>query len=53
MAQGNNIPKIEDLIKKIPKDQLNILKSLWKNFLKTKGWPKKNKRVKPTLLTTW
>lgn len=40
MAQGNNIPKIEELIEKIPKDQLNILKSLWDNFLKTKAWPK-------------
>jgi len=40
MAQGNNIPKIEELIKKIPKDQLNILKSLWDDFLKTKEWPK-------------
>jgi len=37
MAQGNNIPKIEELIEKIPKAQLNILKSLWDNFLKTKG----------------
>ena len=40
MAQGNNIPKIEHLTKKIPKDQLNILKSLRDNFLETKEWPK-------------
>ena len=40
MAQLKNIPKIEHLTKKIPKDQLNTLKSLWDNFLETKGWPK-------------
>ena len=40
MTKGPNIPKIDGLIKNIPKDQLKILKTSWDYFLQTKEWPK-------------
>jgi uncharacterized protein (TIGR02391 family) len=40
MIEGHDIPKIEGLIKKIPKDQLHVLRTLWDYFLQTKEWPK-------------
>ena len=33
-------PKIDELISKIPKDQIEILKKIWNDFLKNKEWPK-------------
>lgn len=33
-------PKIDELISKIPKDQIEILREIWEHFLKNKEWPK-------------
>jgi len=40
MTKERNIPKIDELIKDIPKDQLKILKAVWDYFLQNKEWPK-------------
>jgi len=40
MTNVRNIPKIEDLIKNIPKEELKVLKTLWDYFLGSKEWPK-------------
>jgi hypothetical protein len=40
MTGGNKIPKIDELINRIPKTQIAILKEIWDYFLKTNEWPK-------------
>ena len=37
---GDTAPKIDELIKNIPKDQLEILRKIWEYFLQNKEWPK-------------
>lgn len=36
----DNAPKIDELISKIPENQIEILREIWEHFLKTKEWPK-------------
>ena len=40
ITNEQNSPKINELIKKIPEDQLKILGNAWRYFLKNKEWPK-------------
>ena len=40
MIKSHDIPKIEGLVTKLPKDQLHVLRALWDYFLQTKDWPK-------------
>ena len=40
MTENKKLPKIDELISKIPKNQIEILKEIWDYFLKTKEWPK-------------
>jgi hypothetical protein len=40
MTGENKIPKIDELMNKIPKNQIAILKAIWDYFLKNKEWPK-------------
>jgi hypothetical protein len=40
LTKNHNIPKIEGLITKIPKEQLHVLGALWDYFLQAKEWPK-------------
>jgi uncharacterized protein (TIGR02391 family) len=40
MTKAANIPKIDDLIKRIPKDELKVLSTLWDYFQQNREWPK-------------
>ena len=40
MTNDHDIPKIDELVKSIPKSQLKILKAVWDYFLQKKEWPK-------------
>jgi uncharacterized protein (TIGR02391 family) len=40
LTKNHDIPKIEAIITRIPKDQLHVLRALWDYFLQAKEWPK-------------